>query len=252
MTGASTDDRVRRCARGRRWQSRLPRRSDRGSRRGHLVRRRHRQRLGHRHLGRRRSRRRRRRLCRHRRRRLGRGRGSELPRRQQAQRVDVAVLVGGDADAEMDVGLGVLRLGARPDRPDRVALGDHQALVDEQRAQLGVRHREAVRSPDRDHAPVAGHRPGERDHTRGGSPHRGVDRRPDVDAAVLPARIRVGAVAEWPDDQAVDGPQPRSRRRRGYQGREHEDGDELYHPRCCCRIGRHDNQGSGGSRRCQT
>jgi hypothetical protein len=41
-------------------------------------------------------------------------------------------LVRRHAHTEVQMRLGRLDLGARPDRPDRVALGDHPALVDEQ------------------------------------------------------------------------------------------------------------------------
>jgi hypothetical protein len=44
--------------------------------------------------------------------------------RQEAQWIDVAVGIGRQSDAEMDVGLGVLWIAARSDRSDSIALGD--------------------------------------------------------------------------------------------------------------------------------
>ena len=86
----------------------------------------------------------------------------------------------------MDVRLRRLRVGARPDRPDRVALGDHPAHVDERRPELRERHRVAVRRPNRHHLAVAGHRADERDRASSGRAYRRADLTTDVDAAMLP------------------------------------------------------------------
>jgi hypothetical protein len=81
------------------------------------------------------------------------------------------VLLRGNPHAKVHVRLGRHRVGARPDSPDRVALGDHPALVDEQRPELGMRDREAVGRAHRDDKAVARHRAREGDGARRRRPH---------------------------------------------------------------------------------
>jgi hypothetical protein len=129
-------------------------------------------------------------------------------RREQRQRVDVPIGIRRDANAKVDVRLGRRRVGARPDRPDRVALGDHPALVDERRAELRQRDRIAVRRPDRDHPPVAGHRARERHDAAGRRPHRRAHVAADVDAAMLPGRVGIRPEGEGSQERSVQRPSP--------------------------------------------
>jgi hypothetical protein len=128
--------------------------------------------------------------------------------REQAERVDVTVFVGRDANAEVDVRVPGDRITARArDAHERalcylVALGDGSAPELEQRD--GV----AVRRPDRHRAAAFRNRPGERDDARGGSENARPDRCRDIDAAVLAAGIGVAAVGEWTDHRPVHGPGP--------------------------------------------
>jgi hypothetical protein len=148
------------------------------------------------------------------------------PGRQEAEWVDIAVLVGGHAHAEMHVRLHRHGVGARPDHPDRVALGDHPALVDEQRPELAMGNRVAVRRQHRDHESLTRHGTGERDLAAGSRPHSRSDRAADVEAAVLPARVRVAAQGELPQHGSLDGPRPGRRGRRD-EG-QHDQGDHQH------------------------
>ena len=143
------------------------------------------------------------------RRRTGRGsRRRDRTRRQQPERVGVALLVGGSSDPEVDGRDGLLRRAARADRADRAALGDRVALRDDDRPEVDERDGVPVRREDRDAAPVGRQRARERhDARRGRSDGRAV-RTGDVDAAVLPTRVGVRAERERAEDRAVRGPRP--------------------------------------------
>lgn len=134
--------------------------------------------------------------------------------RERPERVDIPVLVGGPADAEMDVRLTPLDCPARPDRPDAVALGDRRALIDRDGAEVSEGHRPAVRRLDRHRPAVRHHRAGERDDPCCRRAHEGARGRGDVDAAVLAGGFRDGRVeGEGLEDGAVDRPGPRARHR---------------------------------------
>jgi hypothetical protein len=70
------------------------------------------------------------------RRRGRRGRGGSSPRREQRQRIDVALGVP-DSDAEVDVRDVVLRIAGRPRLGDGSSFRDVLAALDEQRAEMG-------------------------------------------------------------------------------------------------------------------
>jgi hypothetical protein len=116
-------------------------------------RRRHRSRVGGRLRGRRgprcRGRRRRRRRCR--------------PRREEPLRVEVAVRVARQADAEVDVGKRPLRLTGRSERSDRVTFTCRGVPLHREGAEMDERDRVAVLGADRDGEAVRRHRAGKRD-----------------------------------------------------------------------------------------
>ena len=156
-----------------------------------------------------------------------------LERRQERQRVHVAVRVRGDADAEMDVWLRRDGVGSGTAYRDDGAFVDERSAESEELAQLEQRDRPAVVGPDGDRLPSAGHRPRER-HRAGG---RRADGRAglgaDVDAAVLPARVRIVSERERTQDRAGHRPGPAVRRRRDDErghGRE-QDSAHLPTPR---------------------
>ena len=122
---------------------------------------------------------------------LGR-RGRRRPGREQAERVDVPVRLGGDADAEVDVRRPGDGVGAFTRDPDDSTLLDGAAASDAHRAELEERDRVAVRGLDRQRSASARDGARERDGARAGRPHLGADGRAEVDAAVLTARVRIG------------------------------------------------------------
>jgi hypothetical protein len=106
-----------------------------------------------------------------------------------------------------------LRTLGAPDRADdRCALGDRAAALHGDFPEMKQRRGVPERRFDRDGLPAGRHGAGERHHP--------VDRRSDrrslvaadVDAAVLPARIRMrGIEEERTKDRSVDRPRPRLR-----------------------------------------
>jgi hypothetical protein len=147
------------------------RRRGHGDGRGHGRRRGRGGRRSRRLLHRRRLRRDDRRRCSHRSRRRnrgGRGRNGS-PHGQVRNRVAVALRLGCDPDAEMHVRLAGLRVAARADRADHVALGDGRRGGDDDRAEMREGDREPVRGRDRDHPAGARDGSGERDGAGGRS-----------------------------------------------------------------------------------
>jgi hypothetical protein len=110
-------------------------------------------------------------------------------------------------------------LDARPDAPDRVALGDHPAPFDEQRTELRQRHRMAVRGADRHDEAVPGDGAREGDLAGGRRDHRRAELACDVDAAVLAARVGVGAEPERAEHLPACRPRPRGGRGRDNEAR---------------------------------
>lgn len=165
-----------------------------------------RRRSGHRRLGHRR-----RRWCRR-------------PRRQQAQRVDIAVRVGGDANTEVDVWLRGDGVAALADRAHLSSLGHRVAPRNARRAELQQRDGVAVVGGDRDHVATAGHDAGERDASRGRRHDGAAELCADVDAPVLACGVRVGADGEGPQHGSFGRPGPGERARCESHARKH-DGD---------------------------
>jgi hypothetical protein len=158
--------------------------------------------------------------------------GRLLARRKQRQRVDVSARVIRAPDAEVDVRLGVLRLAARPDRPDRLALGDAVARRDEERTEVRECYRPAVRRTDGQRLAVGRKRPRERHATRRRSEHRCTGGTGDVDPAVTLGGVPPAAVVEVAQDLAGRRPRPR-RRDAGRSERDHDRGDHS------CQSGEH-------------
>jgi hypothetical protein len=152
------------------------------------------------------------------------GRRRRRPRREEEQRVDVALLVGGDADPEIDVWLGKLRDAARTDGPDRRPLCEICAAHDTDRAEVDERDRVSGRCLNR-HCLATGWNGSREGHCAGGRcDDRRADRRADVDAAMLAGRVRVAPERERPQDRAVDRPRPSRDGRRSRERDERDDG----------------------------
>jgi hypothetical protein len=131
------------------------------------------------------------------------------PRRQQPERVDVAVGLGGDPDAEMD-----RRAGVRGGSADRVALSHRRTLCDADRAELREGDGVAVGGRDRHGLAVGGNAARERDNAGGRRSDRGGGRAGDGDTAALAAGVRMcGIEGERLEHGALDGPRPGACRR---------------------------------------
>ena len=161
--------------------------------------------------------------------------GGLLPRRQECQRVDVSLRIVGAPDAEMHVGDIELRLSRRPDRPDRLAVRDSVARVDDERTEMEQRDGEPVFGPDGDGSAVARQPAGEGDSPRRGSPDHRARNAADVDARVPALVVLRAAEVERPQHRAVGGPGPGGSGRRPQQaGGQHGEG------RCLLRQHRSD------------
>ncbi len=175
---------------------------------------RHRGRLGRRGCGRRHG-------CRR--------RGGGISRRKQGQWVDVGLAV---TDPEVHVRDLVLGRAGGACLGDRLPLGDERATLHEQRADVRERHLVPARSEDRDRQPVR--------RNLGRKRHLARRRRPDdlrapegdVDAAMLPAGVRVVPEREAAQHLALRGPRPRSGRRRRRQRPAERQDDGCKSPGC--------------------
>jgi hypothetical protein len=121
-------------------------------------------------------------------------RGLGRPRRQEAERVEIAVRVRREANAEMDVRRRGFWLSARPNRPDDRAFRNPRAARYSDRPQLDERDRVPLRRLDRHAFATRRHRSGKADRPTRGGAHRRSQGRSNVDAAVLPAGV--GVIAE--------------------------------------------------------
>ena len=117
-------------------------------------------------------------------------RGRKRLRRQKRERVDVALVVVGVPNTEMDVRPAHLGVSAGTDRPDAVALGDCRALRHHGRPQMCQRHRPAVAGLDRHRLPAARHGADEADDARCGRTNLLARIAADVDAAMLTCPVR--------------------------------------------------------------
>jgi hypothetical protein len=214
----------RRLRRRRLRRRRLRRRLRQGRRSGHGLRR-----HGRRRNGLRRFRLRRAGLRAHGLRRRG-------PRRQERQRVAVALWLGGDTNSQVHERRSDLGVARRPDRRHGVAFCHGGALRHRDGAEVRERDGESRGRLDGEAAAGGRHRPGERHDAGRGGANRRTGAAADVDAAMLARRVRVNGVEEERlEDCPVGGPRPGRRR-----GREDEHGEER---RECERTHRHHSFG---------
>jgi hypothetical protein len=103
------------------------------------------------------------------------------------------------------------RVRALADAPHAHALRNRVAAPDRDARELEERHREAVARLDRHRAAAVRDRPRERDGAADRRMHGVSERRADVDPAVLPARIGIGAEGERAQNRPVDRPRPGGR-----------------------------------------
>ena len=149
-------------------------------------------------------------------------------RRQEAERIEVTLRLGGRADAEMEIRLIEVGRTARADGAESGALGHGVVLLHRVRAEMRQRHRQPVGGLDRHRLAARRHRPRVADNTARRRKHgyarcRGAD----VDAAVLPARVRMrGIEREALEYRAGDRPRPGVRA----GNRQDEEEDERNEP----------------------
>jgi len=115
----------------------------------------------------------------------------------------------------MDVRLGHLGVAARADRAHGGALGDGVALPHPDRPEVEQRDRVPVGRLDRDRLAVRRERAGVGDRTGRRREDEAARVSPDVDPAMLARCVRIGSEDERAEDEAVRGPGPAVRRRRG-------------------------------------
>jgi hypothetical protein len=134
-----------------------------------------------------------------------------LTGREQGQRIDISVRLGGESNSEVDGGHARFPTGELG-CSDHVPLLQRRACADAEGAQVQERDRIAVLGPQGDRPSAAGNRSCERDHTRDGCEHVLSRSRGDFDATMLPGPVRVAVDVEGPEDRAGDGPAPGPRR----------------------------------------
>jgi hypothetical protein len=145
-------------------------------------------------------------------------------RRQQAERIDVSVRIGGDAHAEVDVRLQSDLVAALADHADFCPLPQGAAALDARRPELEQRHGEAIIGRDRHCAAAPGHEADEGDRPADRCQHGAAELRADVDASVLASRVGVGTDGERPQHRSFGRPSPGERIRSRNQGRK-DDGE---------------------------
>jgi hypothetical protein len=158
---------------------------------------------------------------------LLRRRRRDLLRRQQRERVEIAVRVRRQTDAQMDIRLGAFGLSARPDGPHDLAFADGRPHPDRDRAQVDERGRVPVLGPDRQAPTFVWQLPGESDDSGRRRHHIRARRRADVDSTVLAAGVGVVPSDERPKHRAVDRPAP-PRRTGGPDGRRERNGSRCH------------------------
>jgi hypothetical protein len=135
--------------------------------------------------------------------------GGFSPRREQRQRVGVALLVGGNAHSEMHVRLVELGRSTGPDGAYYRSLSDSRTLLDRYRPKMGQRYGVAVRRLDGDHLPARGNGPAERHSASRGGDDLGPSRARHVDPTMLAGRILVASIKrERPQNGALCRPAP--------------------------------------------
>jgi hypothetical protein len=133
-------------------------------------------------------------------------RRSGRQRRQQPERIDIAVRLIGLADAEIHV-----RFARVSDRRDDVSLAHRQPPGDRGRTEALQRHGVPVGGANRDRLSAGRNGAGEADRSGCRRMHRRPGGSADVDAAVLAAGVGVVTKDEWSKHRPVDGPGPGER-----------------------------------------
>jgi hypothetical protein len=152
-----------------------------------------------------------------------RGRRRNDPRRQERERVDVALLVTRRAQAEVDVRLAWLGGSTWADGSYDAAFVDVLSARHADRPQVDERPRIAERCLNRHGLAPGRHGPGEGDDSLRRSAHRAPARGAHVDATVLARRVWVRLVErERPQNRSGDRPRPRRRIRDGKRTRADE------------------------------
>ena len=152
------------------------------------------------------------------------------PRRQQCQRVDIALRIARHAHPEVHEGRVALHITARADRPNGGALLQRRAARNPDRAEMDKRRREPGRRLDRDRLPAAWDRARERDDTVRRREHGRAAGGTEVDATVLAGCVRVGSIEqEGPEHRPFDGPRPASRGRHRQRAGAHDQDSESPH-----------------------
>ena len=157
------------------------------------------------------------------------------PRRQERQRVDVALSIRGHPNAEIHVRLCELDVAAGPDRPDGVSLRQGRAALDADRAEMEQRDGVAVLCLDRHGLATIRDRAREADRARGRRTYRRARLACDVDAPMLARGIGVaGAERECVQDRTVRRPGPGRGRGNEEERREDADDEDAHDDRLCC------------------
>ena len=118
--------------------------------------------------------------------------------RQQPERVEVSVFVGGDANAQVDVRLQGDGVAALADHTHFGPFADCVAPHHSCRGELKQRHRIAVGCRDGERVATTWHDAGERDIPGGRCQYDAAEFGRVVDPAVLAARVRVRTDGEGP------------------------------------------------------
>ncbi len=160
-------------------------------------------------------------------RRLGCG---QAPRRQQPQRVDVALLVARRTDAEVHIRLCVFGDAARTDAADDRAFADARAPRDRDRPEMQERSGVAERCLDGNCLAAGRHRARERHHPFDRRQHLCARLGAEVDAAMLARRVRMCSVErKRAQYRTVDRPGPRLCRRNWQRQRADDQNSETPH-----------------------
>jgi hypothetical protein len=121
------------------------------------------------------------------------------------------VFVGRDPDPEVDVRRLRDAVAALPDRAENVSFVDLRALPDGSSPELQQGDRVPVAGANRHGAAAVRHAADERDRAGSRRADADADVGGDVDAAVLPAGVRIVAERERAQHRAVDRPAPGER-----------------------------------------
>ena len=159
--------------------------------------------------------------------RLG-GRGSS--RRQESKRIEVALVVGGEPNAEVYVRFRNLGVARGSDSPDDLPVGDRGAPGDSRCAEMRERDRVAVSGCHCDDEPATRHRPDVGHDSACCGVHLLAGSCADVDSPMLTARVRIGAEAEGSEHSSTRRPRPRMCTRRQQEQAERHRGDENDNP----------------------